>query len=201
MIDPRFVFLAAAIALGGIIVYMIDTLRGKTKPNRVTWTLWTIIPFITFSAQLSKDVGLSSIFALVYSIGPLFVLIASFKNKHAFWKLTRFDYICGAISILAIVFWAITGDGTTAIIASIVADFVAGLPTLRKSFFDPKSENSIAYLAGIASGGVTLLTIQTMNIASVVFPLYVVLDSAFIFLTIKVFSRFSKVRLRKKRSR
>jgi hypothetical protein len=196
VIDPNFVYLAAIITLSGLLVYAVNTFRGKTKPNRVTWILWTVIPLITFFAQLSKDVGISSIFALVYGLGPLLVLIASFTNKHAYWKLTAFDYICGFISILAVVFWIITGDGTTAIILSIVADFAAGLPTLRKSFYDPKSENSAAYIAGIASGGITLLTIQTWNIASFSFPLYILLDSALIFLTIKVFSRFSPVKYR-----
>lgn len=190
MIDPHFVYVAAFITFIGLFLYAVDTFKGKTKPNRVTWVLWTVIPFITLFAQLSKGVGLSSIFTLVYGLGPLLVLIASFTNKRAFWKLTTFDYICGVISVLAVSFWLITGDGVTAIILSIIADFTAGLPTLRKSFYEPKSESAIAYIAGVTSGAVTLLTIQAVDIAHVAFPLYVLLDSALIFLTITLFSRF-----------
>lgn len=196
MIDPRFVYIAAFITFVGLFIYAVNTFRGKTKPNRVTWVLWTVIPFITFFAQLSKDVGITSIFSLIYGLGPLLVLIASLTNKHAYWKLATFDYICGIISILAIVLWIITGNGTTAIILSIVADFAAGLPTLRKSFYDPKSENTAAYIAGITSGGITLLTVQHWNVATFAFPLYILLDSALIFLTIKFFSRFSPVKYR-----
>jgi hypothetical protein len=196
VIDPRFVYLAAFITFVGLFLYAVNTFRGKTQPNRVTWILWTIIPFVTFSAQLNKGVGLSALFTLMYGVGPLLVLIASFTNKRAFWKLTSFDYICGALSVLAIIFWLMTGDGTTAIILSIAADFTAGLPTIRKSFFEPKSESAIAYIAGVVSGGVTLLTIQVATTASIAFPLYVLLDSAFIFLTITLFSRLRRSRSR-----
>lgn len=194
MLDARFVYAAAAVTFIGILVYAIDTFKGRTKPNRVTWVLWTAIPLITFLAQLSKDVGLSAVFTLAYALGPLIVVIASLTNKNAYWKLTTFDYICGAISVLAVILWLITGNGTTAIILSIAADFAAGLPTLRKSYVDPTSENVSAYIVGIISGGITLLSLQTWHLASVIFPLYIVLDSALIFLTIKVFSRFRAVK-------
>jgi hypothetical protein len=193
MLDPNFVYLAAAITLIGISAYAIETLRGRTQPNLVTWTLWTIVPLITFFGQLSKDVGLSSLYALAYALGPLFVVIASFANKKAYWHLTLFDYLCGAISLLALLLWYTTGDGLLAIILSITADFVAGLPTLRKGFRHPGSENTVAYIAGIFSATITLLTIQTWNLATGFFPIYILLDSALIYLTIKVFSRFSRL--------
>jgi hypothetical protein len=192
MLDSRFIYLAATITLVGILVYAYGTLQGKTKPNRVTWILWTVIPLITFSAQVSKDVGISSLFSLAYAVGPLLVVIASFANKHAYWKLTTFDFICGGISVLAIILWLITGDGTVAIVLSILADFAAGLPTLRKGFIDPKSENISAYVTGIISAGITLLTIQHWNLATISFPIYILLDSLLIVLTIKLFSKLRK---------
>lgn len=190
MIDPNFVYLAAIITFIGILIYAIDTLRGKTKPNRVTWVLWTVVPLITFFAQLSEGVGLSSIFALAMALGPLFVVIASFANKNAYWKLTLFDYICGAISLLAIILWVITGDGVIAIVFSIIADFAAGLPTLRKGYTHPESENIVAYVVGIISAIITLLTLQHFDPASTIFAVYILLNSLLLVSTIKVFSRF-----------
>lgn len=192
MLNPNFVYLAAIITFIGIFIYAIDTLRGKTKPNRVTWVLWTIVPLITFFAQLSEGVGLSSIFALAYALGPLFVVIASFANKKAYWKLTFFDYICGAISLLAIVLWYVTGNGVVAIVCSIIADFAAGLPTLRKSFTHPESENIAAYVVGVISAIITLLTLQHYDPASTIFAVYILLNSLLLCLTIKVFSKFYK---------
>lgn len=192
MIDERFIFVAGFITFIGIFLYALSTLRGKTKPNRVTWTLWTIIPLITFFAQINEGVGLISIFSLAYALGPLLVLAASFANKKAFWKLAPFDIICGVISLLAIALWLVTGDGVVAIVLSIIADFVAGLPTLVKGYKTPKTENVSAFIVGIISALIALATISTWNPASFLFPLYVLLDSLLLTLTIKVFSRYRK---------
>jgi hypothetical protein len=192
MLDPNFVYLAAIITFIGIFIYAIDTLRGKTKPNRVTWILWTIVPLITFFAQLSEGVGISVVFALAFALGPLFVVIASFTNKNAYWKLTFFDYLCGAISLLAIILWVITGNGVLAIILSIIADFAAALPTYRKGFKEPESENIAAYVVGVISAIITLLTLQTFDPAGTIFAVYILFNSLLLCLTIKVFSKFRR---------
>ncbi len=40
------VLLGAAIQMVGVVSYLKDTLKGVTKPNRVTWLLWSIAPLI-----------------------------------------------------------------------------------------------------------------------------------------------------------
>lgn len=190
MIDERFIFVAAFISFIGIFFYALSTLRGQTKPNRVTWSLWTIIPLITFAAQVNENVGLVAVFSLAYAIGPFLVLLASFANKKAYWKLSSFDIVCGIISLLAIGLWLLTGDGVVAIALSVMADFAAGLPTLVKGYKAPKTENVSAFVVGIASALITLATIHTWNLATVIFPMYILLDSILLTLTITVFSRY-----------
>lgn len=193
MIDGRFVFVAGFITFIGIALYALSTLKGQTKPNRVTWTLWTIIPLITFFAQINEGAGLIATFSLAYALGPLLVLVVSFLNKKSYWKLTPFDISCGIISAVAIALWLITGDGVVAIVLSIVADFVAGLPTIIKGYKAPKTENVSAFVVGIASSLIALATIDTWSVASFLFPLYVLLDSLLLTFTIKVFSKYRRI--------
>lgn len=190
MINENFVFVAGLITFIGIFLYALSTFRGKTQPNRVTWVLWTIVPLITFFAQLSESVGLIAVFSLAYALGPMLVVIASFANKKAYWKLTLFDITCGIISFIAVLLWLITGDGVVAIIFSILADFAAGLPTLIKGFKAPETENISAFAVGIIGSLITLATINAWNLASYIFPLYILLDSLLLCLTIKVFSKY-----------
>lgn len=192
MIDQRFIFVAGIITFIGILLYAISTFQGKTKPNRVTWTLWTIIPLITFFAQYSEGVRLVSVFSLAYALGPLLVVIASFANNKAYWKLTFFDVSCGIISILALALWLLTGNGLVAIVFSIVADFTAGLPTLIKGYKAPETENISAFVVGIIASLIALATISTWSLATYLFPLYILLDSTLLCLTIKVFARYRK---------
>ena len=137
------VFLGAAIQFLGGSAYIRDTLRGKTQPNQVTWFLWFVAPAIGIAAALINCVDWT-IQLPVFMAGfvPLLVFIASFVNKHAHWKLGMFDYACGLSSVLALVLWALTKDPVIAIIFAIIADGLAALPTLVKSWAHPETETS-----------------------------------------------------------
>src|SRR5437868_12678700 len=122
MLDPKFAILAAAIDFLGVSSYARDTWHGTTRPNRVTWFLWTLAPLIAFAAQVGEGVTYQAALTLVAGLGPAVVFAASFHDRSAFWRITTFDWICGALSVLALILWAITKTGTVAIILSILAD-------------------------------------------------------------------------------
>ena len=46
MLDVHFVYLGAAIGAIGQVGYVVDTIRGRTQPNRVTWLLWALAPLL-----------------------------------------------------------------------------------------------------------------------------------------------------------
>lgn len=50
------VILGAAAQIFGIFFYIKATLKGETKPNKVTWLMWTIAPLIGTVAALSDGV-------------------------------------------------------------------------------------------------------------------------------------------------
>jgi hypothetical protein len=150
-------------------------LKGNTKPNRVSWALWSIAPLIAFGAELSKGVGLASLMTFMTGFGPLLVLTASFVNRKSVWKLSRFDFVCGILSLLGLLLWAITRQGNVAIIFSIMADALAGTPTIIKSFKEPKTENWPAFFLSAISAVITLLTIKHWTFADVGFPIYILL--------------------------
>lgn len=185
MINENFVYLAIAINFIGLGAYAWSTLKGHTKPNRVTWFLWFFIIFITYLGQKDEGVGVSAHYTLAMAIGPLFVLAASFLNKNAFWKISRLDIFCAFISIFALALWLITGTGLIAILLTIAADLVAGLPTAIKSFKFPKTENSAAYLGALLSAIITLMIIDSWTLAEYVFAVYIVLINSYFYLFIK----------------
>ena len=173
MIDPRFAILGAVITVAGSASYARDTLRGRTQPNRVTWILWTVAPLIAFAAEVVQGVGLASLMTLAVGVGPLLVVIASFLDPRAYYRLTRFDGICGGLSVAALVAWGVTGTGDVAIVFSILADFFGLIPTLRKAHRDPESESASAFVASGCGAIITLLTIAEWTFANFGFPLYI----------------------------
>lgn len=173
MIDEKFVILSALLNLYGTINYTYLTLKGRVKPNRVTFFLWALAPLVAFAAQLDKDVGLRALMTFMVGFGPLMVLAASFISKQAAWELKRFDFICGGLSILGLLLWALTRDGNYGIFFAILADGLAAIPTVVKAYKAPETESALLYFLAAISAGVTILTIDKWNFANWGFPIYI----------------------------
>jgi len=181
MINQNFVIVGAIIAAAGSLSYLIDTLKGRVKPNRVSFLLWSLAPLIAFFAEVKQGVGIQALMTFIVGFLPLTIFIASFVNKKAVWNLTGFDLMCGALSIIGLVLWFITKSGNIAIIFSILADGLAAMPTIVKSFNYPETESAWPYFASTISAILTLLTVKVWNIANIAFPLYIVLITLVIF--------------------
>ncbi|MFZ4586083.1 MAG: hypothetical protein ACOYNI_12740 [Acidimicrobiia bacterium] len=173
MIDERWVVLGALIALLGGLSYIVATVRGRTQPNRVTWLLWALAPMIAFTAEVREGVGLRSLMTFSAGFIPLLVLLASFLNRQSVWQLARLDYMCGALSLVGIALWQITGSGNVAITFAIVADFMAAVPTLLKSYQAPRTEHPLAFVTGGVNAAIALLTVQVWEFANWAFPAYI----------------------------
>ena len=185
MINPNFVIVGAIINLFGSASYILDTLKGKAKPNRVTWGLWAVSSFIAFAAEIKQGVGIQSIMTFMVGFSPFLIFIASFFNKKAYWKLGKFDLICGLFSIAALVLWYTTKVGNIAIVLSIFSDFSAGLPTLIKSYKFPETENFVEFGTSFISALLTLFTITDWSFKYYGFPFYIFLFDLTAFMFIK----------------
>ena len=175
MIDQRFVILGALLSFGAVTMYVRDTIRGDTQPNRVTWLLWSLAPMLAFAAELNAHVGLPALMTFSVGFNPLLVLLASFVNPRASWRVGAFDYVCGALSVAGTVAWILTRNPDVALAAAIVADALAALPTVRKAVTSPASESRLIYVGGIVNATIALLVVRQLDAANVAFPAYILL--------------------------
>ena len=185
MLNPNFVFLGLCFNIIGGISYFVDTIKGKTKPNKVTWFLWALAPLIAFFAELKQGIGVTALLTFIVGFNPLMIFIASFVNKKSQWKISRLDIVCGFLSLVGLLLWYLTKSGNIAILFSILSDALAGVPTMIKAWHFPETENYLAFLCGAISAGITLLTIKQWNIAYYGFPLYIFISTIIMVLLIK----------------
>ena len=181
MINENFVILGAVISGLGSLSYLIDTLKGKAKPNRVTFFLWALAPLVGFAAQIKQGVGIQSLLTFMIGFSPAVIFLASFLNKNAAWKLHFFDFICGGLSLLGLLLWYITKEGFFALLFSMIADGLASLPTVIKSYRYPETENDWSYLGSLIAAILTILTITNWNFANWGFPIQTLVINLVIF--------------------
>jgi hypothetical protein len=185
MIDERFVVLGAIISFVGVCSYLTDTIKGKIQPNKVTWLLCGLVPFIAFTAEVKQGVGLSALPVFMSGFNPFLVFLASFINKKARWNIGRLDVVCGILSVTGALLWYVTQVGNIAIVFSIFADGLALLPTLVKSYRNPETENYKAFFFAAISNVITLLAIRAWTFAYAGFPVYLLLGNFILFVMIR----------------
>lgn len=172
MLPEYFVVVGALIGFAGGVSYLLATLKGKAKPNRMTWLLWSMFPFIATAAQLQSGVGFSTFAVFASGLLPFLVFCASFINKNAYWRLGRLDYGCGAIAVFGLVMWAVTKDPLMGILFSILADTVASLPTLLKAWQHPETEDGPTYILCLVGNVIALLAVQSAAFEAIGFQAY-----------------------------
>lgn len=185
MVNPNFVIVGVIIQTLGSIGYFLDTIKGKIKPNRVSWLLWSIAPMLAFFAMLSQGVGIQSLTTFIVGFIPLIIFVASFVNKNAEWKLGKVDFACGILSILGLIMWWVTKVGNIAIVFGILADGLAAIPTIIKSWSQPESENDMIFITGVVNAVIGVLALQRWNFEDYAFPIYLVFINLILVLLIK----------------
>jgi hypothetical protein len=173
VISENWIYVGSAIGALGAVVYLRDTLRGTTKPNRVTWLLWAIAPLLAAAVEVDEGVGLRALPTFMVGFMPLLVFIGSFHNSASVWQIRRIDYACGLVSVVGTVTWLVTRNGVVAISAAIAADFMAGVPTVMKSWTHPETETVHSYAGAVISMGVLLLTVTHWTFDEVAFPVFI----------------------------
>lgn len=167
------VCISAIISITGGSFYILDTIKGKTKPNRVTWIIWAVVPLLGTGAALSAGADIwTSIRVFLAGFLPLLVLIASFFNHQSYWKLSGVDYFCGLISILAIIVWGYMNNPIMAVLLLAIADGFAAIPTLIKAWNNPESETASTYAANLISVLIVLPSIKVWDIPNSAFQIY-----------------------------
>ncbi len=178
------VFVAAVATLLATIVYVRSMFRGGTKPNRVSWLIWFIAPFIAAGAAASNGIGWAALPVFVSGLSPFVIFTASFFNKRAFWKLLKFDYVCGILSGLALVLWYLSKNPDVAIMFAILADGLAAIPTLTKAWRYPNTESPWPYIVGIFNASTSFGAAAVWSFSAIAFPTYLIIINIMLLLSI-----------------
>lgn len=185
MLSPNLIYLSLILGVLGYGRYIIDTYKGVTKPNRISWSLWALSAFVTLLSQKSLGSTRMLLYTAMQVILPLSIFLISFRNKHSYWKLNLFDYICGILSIIGLVLLFIIHAPLISLILGILSDLFASIPTVIKCYKDPESETWTTYLFAIFSSLLAVLSVKHFNFSDISFSFYVMLINILFVVLIK----------------
>lgn len=156
--------IAAGLAIIGNVPYLRDTLKRKIRPHPYTWFVWSVVSFITFFGQLLKGGGYAVIATGAAEMFTILIFLAGLRN--GFKDVSRTDTIFLVVALAGIVPWYLTKDPTISVIIAVCIDLVAFIPTFRKAWKRPETENPILYFMNVVRHILVLVSINSYNIAT-----------------------------------
>ena len=173
----------------GFIPYIYHVFHGRVVPHPFTWTVWFIFA-LTNAYILFQVNGWSwSLASLSMRIIALLIGLACgwwfIRKIH----LSSFDYISLLLAAGVILFIHLYGL-KQAIIAMICVDIIVTLPTLKKIWLDPHTEDSLAWLTTALSQSCLVISLPFLTFENSFFWLYAICANFTIALLIRLRTRY-----------
>jgi hypothetical protein len=170
--------IAGALSLCGFVPYWWAIWQGKTRPNRVTWWIWTIVGIIIAFSYRASGAESTMWVPITYVIGPFCTALLAIKFGADGW--TKLDTICLIGVGIGLILWRVYRSPQLTLGLNIGIDFLGALPTIRKSIRDPYSEDLFAWLLFAIANIINLLAVDLWEWQIIVYPIYMVLITAII---------------------
>jgi hypothetical protein len=171
-----FIIISSILTLAAVIPYIRDILKKKTKPRVVSWFTWSLLAGISAAASFSAHQYPAAILSISSCIECLAIVILGFKNGDKHFEF--FDVACQIGAFTGLILWWIYNSPAIAIVAAILIDFIAGLPTLRHAWRRPNEETWATYALSGLGAAFTLAAVNNYMITSAANPIYLVLMNA-----------------------
>ncbi len=183
----HFIFglVAGILSFLAFVLYYISIVRGTTIPNRATWLILTIVGVLVSLSYYSVGAIETMWVPICNVIGTAIAFLLSIKYGESKWS--TLDMVCISVSILSVIIWGLTKTAILVLLINIFIDFLGVLPTIKKSYLNPKSESYLPWLVTTISCVLNIFAIQDWRFSIFVYPIYMLVFNGIITLPLLLF--------------
>lgn len=167
--------LAGLLSLAAFVPYIIAIVKGATKPNRATWWIWTTNGLILLASYYATGAESTVWVAVGYFVGSLLTAVLALRYGEGGWS--PFDRSCLLGAALGLLFWWMFNSSIVALVTTLFVDFAGALPTIRKAYRAPETEDRVAWALFISGNTVNLFAVEAWSFGIAVYPVYMFLAS------------------------
>lgn len=161
---------AGIFSLLGFIPYIITIFQGKTRPNRASWSIWASLGIVLAVSNYSAGARETMWLLTAYAACQITIAILSLKHGEGGWN--TFDRTCLFGAFISIVLWQLYDSPLIAISISIAIDSLGALPTIKKSYLEPESEDLFSWMMFWIAGTLNICALSQLSIELVAQPIY-----------------------------
>ena len=168
-----FVAIETALILAAAPPYVIDTLKRRTKPERATWFILSVLSVIGFVAELNIGVNWSLVFLGLDAATSITVFALSIP--FGVGGSTPLDRYALAVAALGVAAALVVDKPIVALFGTILADIAGTSLTIRKAYLESSTETTVSWLLVGAAACFGVLTVGKIEFALLLWPVYLAL--------------------------
>ncbi len=162
--------------LAGFSLYFRSILKGFTKPHPVTWFIFVLIDGTVFLAQLFNGGGVG---ALVTGLSTaLNAVVFIFALTRGEKQITKIDWVCLTLALGGIILWWLTSVALAGVLLASLADAIAKVPTIRKSYLRPNEESVTIWSFDLLKFGFSIPALTFVTLTTALFPVEILVTNS-----------------------
>ncbi len=155
--------------------YIVDTLHQKTRPERATWLVFSVLNLIAFISLLLLDASWSLLFSGVDTVASL--LILGLSIKYGVGGYGKRDISALIIAAIGVVCAVTTKQAVVSLAGVIVADLTGVALTAVKAYRQPSSETAVSWLLSGTAALCSALAVGRLSFRLLAYPLFYAISS------------------------
>jgi hypothetical protein len=173
--------LGVSVSLYGVFAYLKGIIKDGTRPRMASWVAWctanTIFTIVAFSEGAWLAVWINGIM----SVTNVIIIAVSLKKGVKLRPGDWIDWACLISSVSCVIATAGSPIKEFGIIAAMLANAIATIPTVRHAWTKPREETWQLFAANVGASSLNITGIviaSGLSFGSIVGPLMVVIGNA-----------------------
>jgi len=165
---------SAVLSILAYFPYIVDTLAGRTRPQRASWLIWSVLGSIAVLSQWHEGATHSLWFAMAQVGGTICVFVLSILFGVGGFLSRRDRWVLGTAA-LGLGAWYVTDTPAYALAITIVISLIGGVATVAKSYTAPETETLSAWVLSGLGSIFALLAVGPSGGILLAYPLYLLI--------------------------
>jgi hypothetical protein len=160
------------------LLYILDIVRGATRPQKVTWAVWCLIGVLGTGGTFKAGSGAGSIVPLAYlMISFVVLLLCLFGYSKPGGQ--PYDWILGLVVSIILICWRYGNwNAYVAVSVAVCADLSVTWLTIRDTWIDPCSESAVAWCLSSVGASFGLAAVEHISFSAVAYPAYLAMANS-----------------------
>jgi chromate transport protein ChrA len=160
--------IAVGIAIVSYGLYFKDIFARRTKPHGFSWFIWAILNAFICYEQIIHGGGPGAWVTGVAAFADTLIFLAAFRYGER--NITKTDWVCMVLALLALGIWVINSDVVMSVILACSVFVIGFVPTLRKSLRRAHEETAITFALNGLKFLISLFALATFTVTTALYP-------------------------------